>query len=279
LGARSDRRSFADLRERIVSGLVMAAAASVPLLLGGPLLTVFVAAVAAAAGWEFRRLTLAVDDATRGWSPWAVSALFAAAVVVAGSAGLGPAVALLAAGAAGAVALDLARGAVSSWRWAPAGFLGFGLAACCFVALRDIEPFGLATVLWVSGVVVAADTGAFFAGRVIGGPKLWPSVSPKKTWAGLAGAVVAAAAVGAAFSGATTGTFVEQVSVVSAVAALVAQAGDLAESALKRRFGAKDSSGLIPGHGGVLDRLDGMSAATLVAAAVTFARGEPVFVW
>jgi phosphatidate cytidylyltransferase len=257
----------------------MAAAASVPLLLGGPLLTLFVAAAAAAAGWEFRRLTLDGDDATRVWSPWAVAAAFAGAVVVAASAGLGRAIALLAAGAAVVAAADLARGAAAAGRWAPAGFLGFGLAACCFVALRGIEGFGLATALWIGGVVVAADTGAYFAGRVIGGPKLWPRLSPKKTWAGLGGAVVAAVAVGALFSWATTGTFVEQVAVVSAVAALVAQAGDMAESALKRRFGAKDSSGLIPGHGGVLDRLDGMSAATLVAAAVTFARGAPVFVW
>ncbi|MEL6220968.1 MAG: phosphatidate cytidylyltransferase, partial [Pseudomonadota bacterium] len=110
-------------------------------------------------------------------------------------------------------------------------------------------------------------------------PKLWPSVSPKKTWAGLGGGIALAFASGGLFSWATTGTYYHEVCTVSAVAALLAQSGDLAQSAMKRRFGVKDAGSIIPGHGGALDRFDGLMAATLVAAAVTFWRGKTVFIW
>jgi phosphatidate cytidylyltransferase len=126
-------------------------------------------------------------------------------------------------------------------------------------------------------VVVATDVGAYAVGRAVGGPKLWPRVSPKKTWAGLAGGVGCAVAAGGLFSWATTGTNADLVCLVSAVAALVAQGGDLAESGVKRRFGVKDAGTLIPGHGGALDRLDGFLAATLAVAVSTYLHGKPVF--
>lgn len=152
-------------------------------------------------------------------------------------------------------------------------------AVIAFVLLRGVEPYGFLSILWAALVVVAADVGGYFAGRIIGGPKLWPAVSPKKTWAGLGGGVVLAFLVGGLFSWGTTGTYFYQVCVVSMIAAVVSQGGDLAESALKRHYGVKDASSLIPGHGGVLDRLDGHMAAILVAAVVTFSRGQPVFIW
>lgn len=159
------------------------------------------------------------------------------------------------------------------------GTFYIGTAAIAFILLRQVDPFGFLSILWAALVVVGADIGGYFAGRIIGGAKLWPAVSPKKTWSGLGGGVVLAFFVGGIFSWATTGTYFYQVCLVSMIAAVVSQAGDLAESALKRRFNVKDASGLIPGHGGVLDRLDGHLAAILVAAAVTFARDKPVFVW
>jgi phosphatidate cytidylyltransferase len=160
-----------------------------------------------------------------------------------------------------------------------AGTLYIGAAAMAFVLLRGFEPFGFLSIIWAALVVVAADVGGYFAGRMIGGPKLWPAVSPNKTWAGLIGGIVLAMLVGFVFSGATTGTYFYQVGTVSALAALLAQAGDLAESALKRRFGVKDAGTLMPGHGGLLDRLDGHMVAILVAAALTFTRGQAVFIW
>lgn len=159
------------------------------------------------------------------------------------------------------------------------GILYVCLAGFAFVWLRAQEPYGLLSILWAAAVVSAADVGGYFAGRTIGGPKLWPAVSPKKTWAGLGGAVALAFATGALFSWATTGTYFYEVCVVSMVAAVIAQGGDLAESALKRHFDVKDASSLIPGHGGVLDRLDGHMAAVLVAATVTAWRDQAVFIW
>ncbi|MEM7238664.1 MAG: phosphatidate cytidylyltransferase [Pseudomonadota bacterium] len=148
-----------------------------------------------------------------------------------------------------------------------------------FLWLRHFPEWGLLTAIWIALVVAATDIGAYFAGRLIGGPKLWPAISPKKTWAGLAGGVALAFATGGLFSWATTGTYFPQVCTVSAAAALLAQGGDLCESLLKRRYGAKDSGNLLPGHGGLLDRCDGLLAATLVAALMTFWRGQAVFVW
>ncbi|MGF1658360.1 MAG: phosphatidate cytidylyltransferase [Rubrimonas sp.] len=264
--------SFPDLRQRAVWGAAIGAAALALIVVGGAPAAMFAALAGSAAAAEFRLLT----------APTARDApLYATAV---GAAALAAhlwsapvAIAALACAAAAFAAADLASRRAPGWGLA--GFATVGLAAVAFVALRDLEGFGLATALWIGAVVVATDVGAYFAGRLIGGPKLWPEVSPKKTWAGLGGGIALAFVVGALFSVLTTGTYVEQVCAVSAAAALVAQGGDLAESALKRRFGAKDSSALIPGHGGALDRLDGFCAATLVVAAATFARGAPVFAW
>ena len=159
------------------------------------------------------------------------------------------------------------------------GILYIVAAGLAFIWLRAQDPYGFLSILWAAFVVTAADVGGYFAGRILGGPKLWPAISPKKTWAGMIGGVALAFAVGGLFSAATTGTYFLQVSIVSMIAAVVSQAGDLAESALKRHFAVKDASRLIPGHGGVLDRLDGHMAAVLVAAAFTAWRDQAVFIW
>ena len=137
----------------------------------------------------------------------------------------------------------------------------------------------LLTALWVFLVVAAADVGGYFAGRLIGGPKLWPRVSPNKTWAGAGGGAALAVGLGGLFSWATTGTYFVQVCAVSAGVAVLSQGGDLAESALKRHFGVKDSGRLLPGHGGALDRFDGLAAAVLAVALITWWRGTTIFVW
>jgi phosphatidate cytidylyltransferase len=133
------------------------------------------------------------------------------------------------------------------------------------LALITIREQGRGPLLWVLFLVWATDSGAYFAGRAIGGPKLAPRISPKKTWAGLAGGMLAAALVGWAMqNGVMPGAW--RLAAASAALAVVAQAGDLAESGLKRYFGVKDSSQLIPGHGGVLDRLDGLLAVAPAVA-------------
>ncbi len=141
-------------------------------------------------------------------------------------------------------------------------------------ALRDWPVAGLALILWSFAVVWLTDIAASFTGRRLGGPKLMPRVSPKKTWSGAIGGTLAGTVAGALiWSWAATGGFGVNGRVLAAslAASVASQAGDLYESALKRRFGTKDSSGLIPGHGGFLDRLDGYWAVLVLAGLALFA--------
>jgi phosphatidate cytidylyltransferase len=146
------------------------------------------------------------------------------------------------------------------------GITYLGLAAIGLLFLRD-QDHGFLLALWTLAIVWATDIGAYFAGRAIGGAKLAPSISPNKTWAGLAGGVIAALVVGGAIGAA--GGLPAATLWLGAPLAVLAQAGDLLESWLKRRAGVKDSGRLLPGHGGALDRLDGLVVvATLTAAAM-----------
>ncbi len=142
------------------------------------------------------------------------------------------------------------------------GAVYVGLPVIALVLLREQE-HGLLLALWAMALVWACDSGAYFSGRTFGGPKLMPNVSPNKTWAGLGGGVVAAALFGWAL---TYWELPWQLAVASPFLAVLAQAGDLYESWLKRRAGVKDSGTLLPGHGGVLDRLDGLVPVAPVAA-------------
>jgi phosphatidate cytidylyltransferase len=132
--------------------------------------------------------------------------------------------------------------------------------------LRSDLQYGFAVVVFLLLVVWATDTLAFVFGRSIGGPKLWPSVSPNKTWAGFIGGVSSSAFVGAVFAFTVPGASSWKLAVIALVLGMIAQAGDLAESALKRHFNVKDAGALIPGHGGLMDRLDGFVAVAVVAA-------------
>ena len=131
---------------------------------------------------------------------------------------------------------------------------GFGM-----MNVRDELGFGW--MVWLVMVVVVTDVVGYFAGRLIGGPKFWPRVSPKKTWAGTTAGWIGAAVVGAVFAINTEATM--QLIGVSVALSMASQMGDIGESAIKRRMGVKDSSALIPGHGGVLDRFDGMLGASV----------------
>ena len=146
-----------------------------------------------------------------------------------------------------------------------------GLPAIAMIWLRSDHSRGLMAVVFLIVVIVISDTAAFVCGRLLGGPRLWPRVSPNKTWAGLIGALVASSLMGALFWFLVRDAAPLRLAAVAGGLALVAQAGDLAESALKRRFGAKDSSALIPGHGGVMDRVDGLVAAASVAGLFSMA--------
>ena len=157
-------------------------------------------------------------------------------------------------------------------RWAPWGALYAALPPIALVSLRD-APAGSWLILYLFAVVWTTDIAAFFAGRAIGGPKLWERVSPKKTWSGAIGGTLGAVVAGllvAHFAGAARLGPVLGVTIVLSIAS---QAGDLFESALKRRFGVKDSGRLIPGHGGILDRVDGLVAAAVAAVVIATLHG------
>ena len=165
------------------------------------------------------------------------------------------------------------------WLWLAAGAVYIAVPCIAIIWLRSDAAVGRQAIFWLFAVVWATDIGAYFAGRGIGGPKLAPRISPGKTWAGLLGGIVCAALVGAATALLFDPPRAAPVIVVSALLAVVAQAGDLFESVVKRRFGVKDSGRLIPGHGGVLDRLDGLLTAAPAVAALTLVAGEGVLAW
>jgi phosphatidate cytidylyltransferase len=156
--------------------------------------------------------------------------------------------------------------------WAAAGFLYAGVAEIASVLLRLDAVKGFVALVFVLLIVWVTDSGGYFAGRGIGGPKLWPRVSPKKTWAGAIGGLVASLAVACVFAVLDLGK-AGPLLTIGGVLSVVSQLGDLFESAVKRRFGVKDSSQIIPGHGGLLDRLDGFVAAVALAALFGFLRG------
>ncbi len=159
---------------------------------------------------------------------------------------------------------------------AVAGLLYVGLACFSLAQLRQ-APHGFANVIFVMLVVWAGDIGAYIAGRWIGGPRMAPSLSPGKTWSGAAGGLFCStlAGLGVALAVSSPG----HAAFAAAALAVVAQAGDLLESGLKRWSGAKDSGGLIPGHGGLLDRLDGLLAAAPVGFILWRAAGQGAFLW
>jgi phosphatidate cytidylyltransferase len=157
--------------------------------------------------------------------------------------------------------------------WAAVGVFYAGVLGASPLVLRSNENGGFVAMLFLFAIVWATDTGAYFIGRGIGGPKLMPRISPQKTWSGALGGTVAAVLAGFAVVKAAGLSALVTLMGLSAVLSIVAQGGDLFESHMKRKFGAKDSGRLIPGHGGLMDRVDGFIAAALLAALIGVMRG------
>lgn len=238
-----------DLAPRVASGAAMAVVGALAIWAGGWWFTLLVAAVCGLIVWELARMI----SPQPAMVPWLLGLGGFGALLLAvplGGWGL-PLLLLPALAGVWLLTRDLYLWAVFA---TAVPLAGYGLAG-----LR--ESAGLIWILWLVAVVVATDIAGYFAGRALGGPKLWPRVSPKKTWSGTAGGWVAAAAVGLVFAAVTAGG--AGLVLISVVVSVASQAGDIAESAVKRRFGVKDSSGLIPGHGGVWDRFDALLGAAL----------------
>lgn len=259
----SQKRKYTELMLRVNSALILATV-SLLAAYSGPisfslLISVFITAMA----WEWSRLVRGkgIDEAL------VLQALaIAAAAMLTAFGRIGPAIILVIVATASVFALRrISDDARRAW-WSAAGVYYAGFPAIALVWFRTDPTYGWHVILFLFVVVWTTDTAAFAFGRLIGGPKLAPRISPNKTWAGLIGGVGAAMLAGFCFGSGLGGTNPLALGLLGALLSLVAQMGDLAESAFKRLFGWKDSSRLIPGHGGVLDRLDGLVFAAVAAA-------------
>ena len=251
---------------------VVSAAVLIPIVLaiayvGGWFFLILCGLAAAGIFWEWTHLVAGRAELRLLAPVWA--ALLAALVLV----GLGyPATAALvvALGAvlAGAVMLAGAGAQGISVLWAAGGAIYAGVGFLGPALLRNDGKFGFQAFLFVAFIVWLTDILAFFVGRTVGGPRLWPRISPNKTWSGAVGGLIGGLAGGIAVAYASGLGRLESLGVLALALSLLAQAGDLFESAVKRRFGAKDASRIIPGHGGLMDRLDGFLFAAAAAAAI-----------
>lgn len=241
----------ADLAPRVGSALVLAAIVLVGAWFGGILAGIVTAAAVAIVHMEWSGIT---EKAIAPAAPFTVVVAVAALVAGAGSP-------LLAVAIAGAAVL---AAAFAGTVWRPLGVVYASVFALSLLALRDSE-VGFTAIAFLFFVITATDTAAFFAGRAIGGPKLWPALSPKKTWAGAIGGFLAANVVGFAVAAVAGVPLVPEILAVASILSISAQCGDLFESFVKRHFGAKDSGNIMPGHGGLMDRVDGIVFAGPVA--------------
>lgn len=246
---------------RIVSSLVMVPLAIAAAYFGGGAFIAFWTLAALAVLWEWQTLVCAHDRN---------SVVTIGAVALVGSSLLmafdwpGTALALITLGIFGIATLaSKVRRA-----WCAAGLLYAAALLFAPVVLRHDATLGFAAILYLFAIVWLTDIAAYFVGRAVGGPKLMPRVSPNKTWSGALGGTLAGVGGGVLVAGLFGIENLVATAVVGLGLSVVSQAGDLVESAIKRTFGAKDASGLIPGHGGLMDRLDGFLTA-VVAAALT----------
>lgn len=249
-------RPMSNLQQRVISALILAAIALTATWLGGFWFRVLAVIIGAAMLYEWLTMAAAVTQESNRLVA-CVALGIVLFVLLLGVPNL-LCLALLIAG----VVVVAAQGKFKSGsQWPASGLAYAGLSAISLAALRGSDLPGLKAVLFLFAVVWATDIAAYFVGRAIGGPKLAPSISPGKTQSGALGGAAGAVVAGVMMAAALGGANLWLAAVLALLLSLVAQAGDLFESWVKRRHGAKDSSQLIPGHGGVMDRVDGLVAA------------------
>lgn len=233
-----------DLGPRVITGLVLIAIGVTAIWVGGLAFRCFVAVSLAAMVWEI--VVMFMQAPSRK-----ALVVVPLGVLVAMLPTLPGLCALILLVCVGAILADNNR------RLAGASIVFVGLAAFGLLGLRSDA--GSFWFLWLAAVIVVTDIAGYFIGRTFGGPLFWPRISPKKTWSGTAGGWIFAGVVGGVFM--AVGNAGPGIALISVLVSMASQAGDLAESAVKRRAGVKDASALLPGHGGVLDRFDGFMGA------------------
>lgn len=248
--------SWDDLRPRLISAAVMIVVGVAAIWAGGLWFNGLIVLVVAVLLWELLSMT---GPPRAGYSAGAIGAAVMIALQFV------PPIFVLPVTGGGVIAI---AGLANRYRAATAGYAAAILiTGLVLITMRGAEG-GAVYVLWLVGLVIATDVAGYFAGRTLGGPKFWPRVSPKKTWSGVIAGWIAAAALGALWHaladtpGVAPGLWT--VVLVTALLSLASQLGDIAESALKRKVGVKDASNIIPGHGGVMDRFDGLIGAALI---------------
>lgn len=257
---------MSNLQLRVISGIVMAVVVLGLTWLGGLPFRIFCALISAAVFYEWSRMARSVPATGLGLLPEAMIAVFVVALI----AGFPAQILLLlvlAMTVAGAV-LGVVRG---KGQWDAAGLAYAGLSGLTLALLRDGDHSGLIAILFLFAVVWATDICAYFVGRSVGGPKLAPSISPGKTQSGALGGLVGGVVAGMAVAYAAGAPNLAVLGIVALVMSMLSQGGDLFESWVKRRHGAKDSGTLIPGHGGVMDRVDGLVVAALALYVIGWA--------
>jgi phosphatidate cytidylyltransferase len=253
-----------DLLPRIVSSLLLASVALLFDFAGRVPFAVLVLAAALVMCWEWGKVVRG-EGLDTTFLIQGASVLGAGILAVAGLAALGLSVLII-----GAILILVTRFGEHA-RLSSLGVAYVGVPTVALLWVRSDEPYGAHAVLLIFILVWSVDIFAYIGGHLIGGAKLWPRISPNKTWSGLLSGVAASTVAGALFALLVEGASPLALALSGLVLALVAQAGDLAESALKRGFGVKDTSSLIPGHGGFMDRLDGVVAVAVAAALIGLA--------
>jgi phosphatidate cytidylyltransferase len=280
--AQEKAKRWRDLKKRAISAAVLGPGALLCIWLGALPWTALMAVAIAGLVWEWVHLCGLRNRALPGAAvPLAV--FVACAFAVFDRTGVALLLLLLGflATLVGAGWMRRRDGRPAPVGWLAFGVLYVGIAGISLIALRHDNEAGRDNVLFLIAVVWASDIGAYMVGRMLGGPKLAPSISPGKTWSGAIGGLGCTMVIGALVAGWTT-PYPDDMVKAAAIAALLGvatQLGDLFESYFKRRFGVKDSSALIPGHGGLLDRLDGLIAAAPVAALLASMIGYGVVLW
>ncbi len=260
----SEPSKWSDLAPRLASGVAMAAGGGLLVWLGGPWFAALATVAGAVMVWELAAMT----DRARPDEAVVVGAVAAMILGVVALTRDDPWLAPL-------LLLPSLYGLLRPKRPMRLVFAVYAalIMLACYGLVAFREAFGPLWLLWLILVVVVTDIAGYFAGRMIGGPKFWPRISPKKTWSGTVAGWLGAALVGAVFLRFSSAGI--DLLWISALLALASQMGDIAESAIKRRCGVKDSSNLIPGHGGLMDRFDGLLGAALLMLLVALMTDVP----